>query len=107
MTTEPSGPRRARRTAAVAIGALAAFTLAARRLGYPLGPNTIVRCRRGHLFTTIWIPGVKLKAIDLGVARLQRCPVGGHWSLVMPVLPSDLSAAERELARRHRDIRVP
>jgi hypothetical protein len=44
-----------------------------------------VRCRQGHEFTTLWIPGVKLNAIDLVVARVQRCPVGQHWSLVTPV----------------------
>lgn len=91
----------------VVIGALAGFTFVARRLGYKLGPNTIVRCRQGHLSTTIWIPGVKLKGLDLGVARLQRCPVGNHWSLVTPVRDSDLTDAERTLARRHRDVRIP
>ncbi len=45
----------------------------------------------GHLFTTLWIPGVKLKAIDLGAARVQHCPVGNHWSLVVPVRESDLT----------------
>jgi hypothetical protein len=87
--------------------ALTAFTLVARRLGYKLGPNTVVRCRRGHLSTTIWIPGVKLKGLDLGIARLQRCPVGNHWSLVTPVRESDLSDEERARARRHRDVRIP
>jgi hypothetical protein len=98
---------RSRTRAAVVIGALVGFTLAARRRGYKLGTNTTVRCRRGHLFTTIWIPGVKLKAIDLGIARLQRCPVGGHWSLVTPVRESDLSRGERWLARRRHDVRIP
>jgi hypothetical protein len=91
----------------VALGAIVAFTLVARRLGYKLGPNTIVRCRQGHLFTTIWIPGVKLKALDLGVARVQRCPVGSHWSLVTPVREADLTARQRRRARAHRDIRLP
>jgi hypothetical protein len=91
----------------VVLGAIAGFTLAARRLGYKLGTNTVVRCRRGHLFTTIWIPGVKLKALDLGVARLQRCPVGGHWSLVTPVREADLTARQRRRARAHRDIWIP
>jgi hypothetical protein len=90
-----------------AIAAIAGFTLVARRLGYKLGTETIVRCRRGHLFTTIWIPGVKLKALDLGVARVQRCPVGGHWSLVTPVREANLSAWQRRRARAHRDIRIP
>jgi len=67
------------------IGVLSGFTLAARALGYNLGGRTPVRCRRGHQFTTLWIPGVKLTAIDLAVARIQRCPVGRHWSLVTPV----------------------
>jgi hypothetical protein len=89
------------------IGALAAFTVVARRLGYKLGTGTHVRCRQGHLFTTVWIPGVKLKALDLGIARLQRCPVGNHWSLVTPVRDSDLTEQERNLARQHRDVRIP
>ncbi len=100
-------PRHRARAVAGVLAALTAFTLAARRLGYKLGPNTIVRCRQGHLFTTIWIPGVKLKAIDLGIARLQRCPVGNHWSLVTPVRESDLTEAERTLAHEHRDVRLP
>lgn len=82
-------------------------TLLGRLLGYNLGANTVVRCRQGHLFTTIWIPGVKLKAVDLGVARLQRCPVGRHWSLVTPVKDSALTADERRFAAAHHDVRVP
>jgi hypothetical protein len=89
------------------IAGLAAFTVAARRLGYELGPSTIVRCRRGHLFTTIWIPGVNLKGLDLVVARVQRCPVGSHWSLVTPVRDRDLTDDERLVAGRHRDVRIP
>ncbi len=57
-------------------GVIAGGTVVARLLGYKLGGNVVVRCRRGHVFTTIWIPGVKLKAIDLVVARIQYCPVG-------------------------------
>ena len=77
--------RRVLRTILIAAAAAVGGTLIARRLGYNLGPNTVVRCRQGHLFTTIWIPGVKLKELDLVVARVQRCPVGKHWSLVVPV----------------------
>jgi hypothetical protein len=95
-----------RRTkAAVAAGACAAFTLAARAAGYKLGFNTPVRCREGHLFRTIWLPGVNLKALDLVVARVQRCPVGRHWSLVTPVRDSDLSRHDR-LQARH-DVWLP
>jgi hypothetical protein len=95
-----------RKVAAIA-GGIVASMLAARALGYRLGASTIVRCRRGHLFTTIWIPGVKLKALDLGVARIQRCPVGDHWSLVTPVRESTLSRRELRRARARRDVRVP
>ena len=102
-----TGWHRSRTRAAVVIGALVGFTLVARRLGYKFGINTIVRCRRGHVFTTIWIPGVKLKAIDLGIARLQRCPVGSHWSLVTPVRESDLTRKEQKLARQRRDALIP
>jgi hypothetical protein len=41
------------------------------------------------------------------VARVQRCPVGKHWSLVVPVRESDLTAAELQSAREHHDIRIP
>jgi hypothetical protein len=99
--------RRATRTVLIVAGAITGVTLIARRLGYKLGPNTVVRCRKGHLFTTIWIPGVKLKALDLGPARVQRCPVGKHWSLVAPVRDEDLTDEERQFAREHRDIRIP
>jgi len=86
---------------------LAAGTFAARLMGYKLGRETIVRCRDGHLFTTIWIPGASIKAVRLGMLRWQRCPVGKHWTLVSPVREADLTDAERELAALSRDVRVP
>jgi hypothetical protein len=89
------------------VAAVAVWTVVARRLGYRFGPNTVVRCRRGHLFTTIWIPGVKLKAIDLLVARVQWCPVGRHWSLVTPVRDAARTAADRQGAAAHHDVRIP
>ena len=70
---------------ALVVGGIAAYTLAGRALGYRFGFHTPVRCREGHEFETVWIPGVKLTAIDLVVARIQHCPVGDHWSLVTPV----------------------
>jgi hypothetical protein len=106
-SADAGGRHRSRTRTAVVIGALVGFTLAARHLGYKLGPNTTARCRQGHVFMTILIPGVNLKAIDLGIARLQRCPVGSHWSLVTPVRDSDLTNKERQLARQHRDVRIP
>lgn len=92
----------------LAIAALCAEILVvARRRGFLFGVNTIVRCRDGHLFTTIWIPGGSVKAVRLGWWRLQRCPVGMHWSLVTPVKVSDLSDEERELASQRHDVRIP
>ncbi len=99
--------RRAVRNVLIAVGVIAGSTLVARRLGYNLGTNTIVRCRQGHLFTTVWIPGVKLKEVDLVVARIQRCPVGKHWSLVVPVRDVSLTEEERQFALAHHDIHIP
>jgi hypothetical protein len=82
-------------------------TVVMRRRGYPLGGNVVVRCRRGHLFTTIWVPLASLKSVRLGWWRFQRCPVGEHWSLVTPVKDSDLSRRQRRHARARRDIRIP
>jgi hypothetical protein len=99
---------RSRRTL---IGAVIAFytvaTMVARRRGYPMGGNVIVRCRKGHLFTTIWIPGASLKSVRLGWVRLQRCPVGEHWSLVKPVLSTSLTDDERQAAGQRHDVRIP
>lgn len=66
--------------------------------GRPIGGMLVVRCRKGHLFRTLWIPSVSLKALRLGWLRIQRCPVGGHWSTVTPVRESELSARERRTA---------
>jgi len=67
----------------------------------------IVRCRRGHLFTTLWIPGVSVKALRLGWLRFQRCPVGHHWSLITPVRDSELTDADKRAARARRDVFLP
>jgi len=91
----------------IVVALLATGTLVARRLGYKVGGNTVVRCRQGHLYTTLWVPGVKLKGLDLGLARIQYCPVGKHWSLVTPVRDSDLTDEEREFAREHHDMWIP
>jgi hypothetical protein len=99
-------PKR-KRVGTALIGAVlvesAALWLRARRLG----GNVVVRCRQGHLFTTIWIPAVSVKSVRLGFWRVQRCPVGQHFSLVTPVNASELSEEQRRLAAEHRDIRIP
>jgi len=95
---------------AVAAGVIAAYavgTIVARRQGYSFGRNVPVRCRRGHLFTTTWIPGASVKALRLGYWRVQWCPVGRHIDLVRLVKDTDLSPAEREFAAEHHDVPVP
>jgi len=99
--------RRVVGTVLVVAGVIAGGTLIARRLGYNLGTSTVVRCRQGHLFSTIWIPGIKFKELDLVVARVQRCPVGQHWSLVVPVRDVSLTEEERQYALAHHDIKIP
>ena len=98
---------RRRRILVAVILAYVVGTIVARMLGYRVGRNTIVRCRAGHVFTTIWIPGVSVKALRLGWWRLQRCPVGRHWSFVTPVRESALSAEQRQFAHEHHDVRIP
>jgi hypothetical protein len=99
--------KRRRNILVAVIVAYVVGTVVARMLGYRVGRNTVVRCRAGHVFTTIWIPGVSVKALRLGWWRLQRCPVGNHWALVSPVRDSDLTEDERRLAAARHDVRVP
>lgn len=67
------------------------------------GPQRIVRCSKGHLYTTTWMPLVSFKAIRLGRRRYQRCPVGHHWALAAPVDPDTLSDEERANAQAIHD----
>jgi len=107
-TMPMSRPKRRRlRRALLVIGSIVPEALAIRSRGYGLGGNVVVRCQRGHLFTTIWIPGGSLKAVRLGLWRIQRCPVGHHWSVVTPVRKVDLSKKQRRAASRQHDIRIP
>jgi hypothetical protein len=107
VSISPPEPRGSRTRIFVVVGALIAGTVLARRLGYKVGGNTIVRCRQGHLFTTLWIPGVIFKGLDFGIARWQRCPVGDHWSLVTPVRDIDLTDEDRRVAGERHDVRIP
>ncbi len=66
-----------------------------------------VRCRTGHLFTTIWMPLASLKAIRLGGRRFQRCPVGHHWTMVVPLDQRSAGAADLAAAAAVHDIRIP
>lgn len=71
------------------------------------GFETLVRCKDGHVFRTVWIPGISFKSIRLGLVRYQYCPVGRHWTLVTPVDPGELTPAERLQARENDDGGVP
>ncbi|WP_187368912.1 hypothetical protein [Baekduia soli] len=104
--TSRSGWRR-RLGLAIAAGSVAIEAAAIRRRGYPIAGKVVVRCRDGHLFTTLWIPGASVKALRLGPWRIQRCPVGRHWSLVTPVRRAGLSPEQRRLAAAARDVGLP
>jgi len=65
------------------------------------GVISIVRCSRGALFETVWIPTMSFKAVRLGRFRLQHCPVHGHWELVERVDPDTLTSTERAFAARY------
>ncbi len=99
--------RRRQRRIQIVLGAIAIEVLPVWLRTHRLGGNLIVRCRNGHLFTTLWIPGASVKALRLGLWRVQRCPVGPHWTVVSPVNEADLSEDERRAARALHDIGLP
>jgi hypothetical protein len=102
------GRRRWRRMGlAVALATVVAEALMLRRRGYGLAGDVVVRCRRGHLFTTLWVPGVSLTSLRLGWWRYQFCPVGRHWSVVTPARADDLTPDERATARTVHDLALP
>jgi hypothetical protein len=69
--------------------------------------RTIVRCSGGALYSTIWVPFASLKAVRLGNARLQRCPVHRKWERVTKVDPTSLTPGELAAAERVRDVGIP
>jgi hypothetical protein len=99
--------RRSTRRRLLLLAGLVAEPLAMWARGYPLGGDLIVRCREGHLFTTIWVPSASVKALRLGWSRFQWCPVGRHLSLVTPVRESELTPREQRRARSRHDLRLP
>jgi hypothetical protein len=107
MSRKASPPGRRRVGLLVAFVVFVVEAVAIRRLGYGFAGNVVVRCRKGHLFTTIWVPGASLKSARLGWWRFQRCPVGRHWALVTPVRRADLTPDEQRLAAASTDIRIP
>ena len=99
--------RRRKRAIKIAVAAVAVEVAGLWRRGYGVGGNVIVRCRAGHLFTTIWLPAVSLKSLRLGLWRFQYCPVGKHWSVVTPVNRAQLTSAQLQAASERKDIRIP
>jgi hypothetical protein len=89
------------------VAGVIAETIPLWRHGYGIGGKVVVRCSKGHLYTTIWLPGASLKSLRLGGRRFQHCPVGDHWSLVHLVRRSDLSARQLRAASKHSDVRIP
>lgn len=67
------------------------------------GSPVVVRCLGGHVFTTVWAPASSLRTARAGPVRLRFCPVTGHWTLVSPVRPGDLTPAELRMARHCHD----
>jgi hypothetical protein len=81
---------------------------AGQKRGYSgMGGDTIVRCSRGHLFTTKWVVGSSFKAVRLGSKRYQRCPVCKKWRIVTPVPDDELTDEDRRVAAEHHDSRLP
>ena len=101
------GTGRRRRAIALAGAAVAAEAVALKLQSGRLAGRVVVRCRAGHLFTTIWIPGVSFTSARLVWWRVQWCPVGRHLTVVQPVREERLTASEQEAAHRVRDIPVP
>ncbi len=66
-----------------------------------------VRCADGHVFTTTWVPLVSVKAIRLGRRRIQRCPVGDHWTTITPIDGTNATPEELEQAAAVRDSSLP
>jgi len=91
----------------VGVLVLAAVVVVSARSVSERGIQRIMRCRSGHLFTSMVIPGASLKAVRLGTVRFQRCPVGSHWTFVRQVDPTALTDEQRAEAARYHDDPVP
>lgn len=75
--------RHRKRAIELAAAAVAVEAAGLWRRGYGVGGNVVVRCRAGHLFTTIWLPAVSLKitparAVAIPVLPGREALVGGH-----------------------------
>jgi hypothetical protein len=107
-SSQGQGKRKTRLIVAVTVAvAYVAGTLAARQMGYRFGRNVVVKCRAGHVFSTVWIPGASVKSLRLGLWRVQWCPVGRHVALVRLVKEADVTQEMQDLAAANHDIPIP
>ena len=80
----------------VVVGVMLVLNLVIRHKDYGIPGKIAVRCSKCHLFRTTWVVGGSLKAVRLGPStRYQRCPVGGHRSIVHPVKEKDWTTEDR------------
>jgi len=75
--------------------------------GKARGRDVAVRCSAGHLYTSIWIPGVSFKGARWINSRYQRCPVGKHWAWTERVAKAELTPEVISEAQKFHDIRIP
>lgn len=83
-----------------------AFVKSMKRRGMTFGKNVVVRCSSGHMYTTIWIPGVSLKAVRWGSRRIQFCPEGKHWAMTRQVFGAELNPEVIQQAQQVHDVRI-
>ncbi len=69
--------------------------------------RTIVKSDCGHLYATIWIPLISLKAVRMGNRRFQHCPVCRPWAWTEQADVSQLTAEEVAQAQQREDLPIP
>lgn len=68
---------------------------------------TLVDSECGHLYATIWIPMLSVKAERAGGRRFQRCPICKRRAWVNPADTATLTPEQKAAAERIRDSRIP
>ena len=76
---------------------LVRFVIAKRRAA-PRGHPPIVRCSKGHVFTTVWIPGGSFKAVRW-LDPIPALPGRQAWNIGQTHQRRRLSDEERQSAR--------
>jgi hypothetical protein len=69
-------------------GGIAAANAYVHHEGYTIPGRTMVRCRSGHEFSTIWVSGMSVASLRLGLhTRFMKCPECNAWRIVHPIKP--------------------